>query len=171
MQGKHISLWAYVRGEAARDLPYTLWQMVEEAGDWKKLFWVDAFQPSRVPMFGDLVHWVDFMHSVYDPKVFVLVADNETGAIAGFIWFNRLSAESVYGSIWIAPKFRGKPHVREAGVLGLRWAHELLRVPVVYTITPWPEVKNFDKRIGFKELAVVPKLCGPDVYLLEHRES
>ena len=169
MQGQHVSLWAYSRGEAARDLPYLLWKMVEDAGDWERILWTDQFEPTRVPRWGDLVHWVAFMHGDVDPKVFVLVADNETGDIAGFVWFNRvIHGKSAYGSIWMAPGYRGKPHVREAGELGLRWAHEVMQWETVYTITPWPDVRNFDRRIGFKDVAFIPKLAGPDVWLLEH---
>ena len=171
MQGEHVSLWIYSRGEAARDLPYLLWQKVEAAGDWERILWTDLFEPTRIPRWGDLVHWISFMHSDADPKVFLLVADNETGEVAGFIWFNRIHKGTAYGSIWICPSYRGKPHVREAGHLGLRWAHEVMGWDTVYTITPWPDVRNFDKRIGFKEVAFIPKLCGPDVWLLEHQNG
>ena len=169
MQGKYVTLWIYSRGEAARDLPWQLWRMVEDAGDWQRLLWTDPYDETRVPKFGDLTHWVGFMHGDGDPKQFLLVADNETGDIAGFIWFNRVRMkESAYGSIWMAPKYRGRPHVREAGVLGLRWAHEIMEWPTVYTITPHPDVRNFDRKIGFEDVAFVPELCGPDVWLLKH---
>ncbi len=171
MQGEFVSLWVYSRGEAARDLPYTLWSMVEANNDWEQLFWIDPYESTRIPKFGDLVHWLTFMHGDGDPKVFLLVSDNETGNIAGFIFFNRIIKSTAYGSIWIDPKFRGKQHPREAGCLGLRWAHEIMKWHTVYTITPWPDVRNFDKRIGFQEVAFIPKLCGPDVWLLEHKEA
>src|SRR3990167_6804788 len=146
MQGKHVTLWMYSRGEAARDLPYQLWKMVEDAGYWERLLWQSPYEPTRVPRFGDLVHWTAFMHADGDPKMFLLVADNETGDIAGFIWFNRILAQSAYGNIWMAPLYRGRPHVREAGTLGLNWAHSVMGWKTVYTITPWPDVRNFDKR-------------------------
>lgn len=168
IQGKHVTLWAYARGEAARDLPYTLWRMIEDVGDWKRIMWVDTMEPSRVSMFGDLVYWINFMHSITDPKIFVLISDNETGSIAGFIWFNRIQKDSAYGSIWIHPWWRGRRHTREAGKLGLQYAHELLKLKTVYTITPYADVRNFDKRIGFREVAFLPKIAGPDVWLLEH---
>ena len=173
MQGEHVSLWAYSRGEAARDLPYQLWKMVEDAGDWGTLFWVDTFDKTRVPMFGDLTHWVHFMHSLEDPKLFMLSADNETGALIGFIWVNRIIAgASCYGSIWMHPDWRGKPHCRETGALGIRWVHELLALPTLYTITPHVAVRNFDKKIGFQELGQIPEqLFGVKLWLLEHKHG
>jgi len=177
MQGQHVTLWIYSRGEAARDLPWQLWRMVEDAGDWQRILWTNPWvdNPTRVSRFGDLVHWTAFMHADGDPKMFLLVSDNETGDIAGFIWFNRIvgvgDRSSAYGSIWMAPLYRGRPHVREAGILGLNWAHSVMGWKTVYTITPWPDVRNFDKRIGFREVAFVPKLAGPDVWLLEHVEG
>ena len=171
MQGDYVSLWVYSRGESARDLPYTLWQMVEANNDWERLLWNDPYEPTRVSRFGDLVHWITFMHGDGDPKVFLLISDNQNGDIAGFIWFNRIIDNTAYGSIWIDPKFRGKPHPRESAKLALRWAHEIMNWHTIYTVTPWPDVRNFDRRIGFKEVGFIPKVLGKDVWLLEHKEN
>jgi len=169
--GEHVSLWAYARGEAARDLPYQLWTMIEAAGDWQRIMWVDHNEPSRVPKFGDLAHWVAYMFDDRDSKVWLLVGDNATGDIAGVIWFNKIIAGTAYGSIWMAPNYRGKPHVREAGKLGLAFGHDTMGWETIRTITPWPDVRNFDKRLGFQEVAFIPKVFGVDVWLLEHSKN
>lgn len=168
MQGQYVSLWIYSRGEAARDLPWQLWRMVEDAGDWERILWTDMSEPSRVPRWGDLTHWVAYMHGPEDQKAFLLIADNETGDLAGFIWFNRMIQQTAWGSIWVHPKYRGKPHAREAGKLALQWAHGDMGWHTVFTLTPWPEVRNFDKRLGFKDVTFIPKIFGPDVWLMEH---
>lgn len=171
LTGEHVTLWVYARGEAARDLPHQLWAMIEEAGDWQRIMWVDQTEPSRVSKFGDLAHFVAYMFDDRDPKIWLLVSDNETGDIAGVIWFNKITKKSAYGSIWMSPKYRGKPHVREAGKLGLAFGHELMGWDLISTATPWPDVRNFDKRLGFKEVAFVPKVFGVDVWLLEHHKN
>ena len=171
LSGEHVSLWLYSRGEAARDFPYMIWRMIEDAGDWKRILWTDFTEPSRVSKFGDLPHWVAYMFDDRDPKVWVMVADNATGDIAGVIWFNKIIQGNAYGSIWMDPKFRGKPHVREAGKLGLRFGHEVMGWNTISTATPWPDVRNFDKRLGFKEVAFIPKVFGIDVWLLEHNKN
>ena len=169
--GEHVSLWVYSRGEAARDLPYILWQMIEDAGDWHRIMWIDINEPTRVPRFGDLAHWMAYMFDDRDIKIWLLVSDNETGDIAGVIWFNKIVKNTAYGSIWMSPKFRGKPHVREAGKLGLHFGHDLMNWDTIYTTTPWPDVRNFDRRLGFKDVMFIPKIFGIDVWLLEHHKN
>lgn len=162
-----ISLWAYSRGEAARDLPYLLWKMVEEAGDWHKIIPQNINDDStRIELHGDLIHWMEWLRD----KAIVIIAHNETGDICGFGWYSDQIGGTALTSIWIAPRWRGLI-TREAVFAGIKFGYEMLGLKTLQTITPWPIARNLAKKCGFKEVAFIPKHFGPDMWLLEHERK
>jgi RimJ/RimL family protein N-acetyltransferase len=165
MQGEHVSIWLYARGYAARDLPYQLWRLIEDAGDWGRIILEDGVQDSRVSKFGDLTHWIDYMSD----KTWLLIADNATGDICGLGWFSDRRGDTALSSIWMAPGWRGKPHSREAIKLGVEFGYKELGLKTIQSITPWPLARNLARRAGFKVVCQIPKHFGADVWLLEHK--
>lgn len=164
MRGKYVSLWVYSRGEAARDLPYQLWKMIEDAGDWDKIFWGEDDKTTRISKHGDLIAWMEWMIG----KALILIVDNATQAICGLGWFSDMQGGNALTSIWMAPQWRGKPHSREATMLGVRFGYDNLGLTTIQTMTPWPIARNLAVKAGFKIVSFIPKLFGPDVWLLEY---
>ena len=171
MVGKHVSLFVYARGEAARDLPYTLWQMIEEASDWPRIFWANDYPPARIPQGGDLSEWCNYLHYGKDEKVFCLVVDRFNGDIIGLIWASDVVAERAFMAGWMTPKMRGKPHAREAVHLFVDFLHNTLHIPVIVAVTPWIEARNLVKRCGFKDICFIPNTYRKDVWLLQHVQT
>lgn len=170
MQGDYVSLWVYSRGEAARDLPYLLWKMIEDAGDWDKIMWShNCVEDKRVSIHGDLIDWMTML--LHEEKVWILISDNVTGDICGMGWFANLQEYSATTHIWMIPAYRGKPHVREAIKLGLAFGHAVLHKPVLQSFTPWPLARNAARKAGFNDVCFIPTLFGKDVWLLEHKEE
>ena len=166
MVGKHATIWAYARGYMARDLPYQLWWMIEQAEDWHKLFWEDDAKDTPISKFGDLTHWMAYMAD----KIWLIITDNATSQIAGIGWFSDHRSDTALTSIWIAPLWRGKWLAREAIELGCEFGYVELGLKTIQTITPWPLARNLAQRAGFRTVCRIPKHCGlpQDVWLLEH---
>ena len=171
MQDEHVSLFVYTRGEAARDLPYTLWQMIEEAGDWPRIFWANDYPPSRISRTGDLSEWCNYLHFQKDEKVFCLVVDRFTGDIIGLVWASEVTAERAFFAGWMMPKMRGRPHSREAVQLFVDFLHDTLNIPIIVAVTPWIEARNLGKRCGFEDVCFIPNTYKKDVWLLHHTRS
>lgn len=164
---KQISLWAYSRGEAARDLPWIIWRMVEDAGDWDKLVhWNPPEEDSRVPVRGDLIEFIEWMKG----KLFVLAVNNATGDIVGFGWYSDIRNGTALTSIWVNPLHRGK-FSREITFAGIKFGYEMLGLETLQTMTPWPIARNLARKCGFKDIAFIPKHFGIDTWLLEHKKE
>ena len=167
MVGEHVSLYAYSRGWAARDLPYQLWRMIEDANDWSQLIWEDDVKDTRVSKFGDLTHWMAFM----EDKMWLLIVDNATQVICGLGWFSDRRGSTALSSIWMAPQWRGKPHSREAIKLGIEFGYQELNLTTIQSITPWPIARNLCVKCGYRVIAFIPKHFGHDVWFLEHTRN
>lgn len=167
----HVSMFPYVRGHFDRDFLYRLWTLIEAENDWPAIMWDYKESDTPISQHGDLVEWIHYMESPFDPKALMLVQDNDTKRICGLIWFNKIKADSAHGSIWMSREARGQPHVREAVNLGLEYAFYARGWKAVYALTPWAVAKNLLRRCAFTEVAVIPDVFGPKVYLMAIKES
>ena len=167
MVGKHVSLWLYARGYAARDLPYQLWRLIEDAGDWDSILVDEETKDTRIPTFGDLTHWMAFMAD----KTFLLIVDNISGDICGLGWFSDRRGSCALTSIWMVPAYRGRAHSREAVELGVQFGYKELGLTTIQSITRWPVARNLARRAGFEVVCRIPKHFGADVWLLEHKKE
>ena len=167
---KQISFWTYSRGEAARDLPYQLWRMIEDANDWDHIMYGhECVEDSRVLKHGDLVDWMTMFLS--EKRVWNMIVDNATGDICGLGWYANFQNDSATCHIWMAPQYRGKPHSRDAVKLGIDFGHNELGISVLLAFTPFPLARNLARRAGFKDVCFIPHLFGHDVWLLEHKKE
>lgn len=169
-EGLVCSVWPYVRGHFGRGFLYHLWSLVEAEKDWHSIMWETPESNTPISQKGDLVSFVHYMESFLDPKSILIVQDNHTREIAGFIWFNRQKPDSAYGSIWISKKYRG--HVsREAVKLGMEYAFHARGWKSLFAVTPWPVARNLLVKCGWRELAKLPEMYNIDVYMLAVKES
>lgn len=165
------SVWPYGRGYFGRAFLYHIWTLVEAENDWDSILWDALESTTPISQKGDLVGFINYMENVFDPKSMLIIQDNASREIAGFIWFNRQKPESAFGSIWVSKKYRG--HVsREAVKLGMNYAFNDRGWKTLYAVTPWPVARNLLTRCGWKLLAKLPEVYKIDVYyLMSKKES
>jgi len=149
-EGERVRLVPIVRGvnDERGLLAFVIWQAIEDAGDWHKIF----YQAPDDPRIGDLYHWLNYAADMENPNTFVMFEDKESNALAGLFWFNSYKPENRQAQIhiWIAPAFRGVP-TREMGEIATRYAFEVLRVKRLVGISPYAETRNLAVRCGYKE--------------------
>ena len=149
-EGDHVKLTPIVRGinDERGVMAFVVWNAIEQAGDWGKIFW--SVSPDvRV---GDLFHWLGYLTDEKNPCSPVIFECIHSGALAGAFWFNNFKPEEGSAEIhfWIDPAFRGHPS-REIGALATKYAFEVLKVKRLIGISPHPVVRNYGLRCGYKE--------------------
>lgn len=140
-----------------------VWQAVEKAGDWDKLFWWE--EPGDTPhgQRGDLVSVVQYITDHDDPKI-LFIGEHEN-QIVGITWFHEQKLGTCQSGIWVAPKFRGifsRQLVNESMALLKEW-HGIKQV---FAVTQWPICRNLCRKTGFVETAVERDQQGRTFYHL-----
>lgn len=150
LRGEYVRLVPVVRGQNDERgvLLFVLWQAIERAGDWNRLFW--QFEDPRK---GDLYHFLAYLTDPQNPAVGVIFEDVKTNALAGSFWFNcyRESDKSAELNIWVSPAYRGRP-TREMGHLITKYAFEVLGLYKIFGTSPQAIVRNFGRKCGYVEM-------------------
>jgi RimJ/RimL family protein N-acetyltransferase len=149
-----LNIVPYLRGHLSRDILGRLWQMIEEAGDWGKIFANDKTQDTPVSTVGDLVDWIHYIENPHQPTILLIgIADNE---IVGFMWFKKFQRGQECG-IWVKPSFRGL-HSRTLVNKCLDFMFTKHDVPVIYGVTTHAVARNLAKKCGFVDEAKIDNM-------------
>jgi hypothetical protein len=148
--GEHVRLVPIVRGDNDERglLGFVIWSAIEQAGDWERIFW-DTPPDHRK---GDLFDWMSYLSNPDNPATVIMFEHAQTHALAGVIWFNSYNQEdgSVHLHIWTDPAHRGAP-TREMGLMATDYAFNVLKVKRIIGVSPYPIIRNFGLRCGYKE--------------------
>lgn len=146
LEGEHVRLVPLVRGENDERgvLVYVVWQTIEQAGDWGKIFWEED-DPKR----GDLLHWCSYLAN--NQTVLVMFVDKQ-GALAGVFWFNTYNDDekSAWVHLWVEPAHRGEA-TREMTEMTARYGFEVLGLKRIIGVTPYAITRNLGVKYGFRE--------------------
>ena len=148
LSGQHVRLWPHATKAFPRDALYHVWRLLEAEQAWPRLFWWQDLPDAHK---GDLVAFAVYMSD----RVPLLVMHG--GAIIGLIWFDEM-VQGLRGniSIWCARDAWGEP-AEEACRLATQYAHEALRLPQVWVVTPWKSVRDFAVRCAYTHVATFPR--------------
>ena len=177
LESEHLQCYPYARGYYnRRDLLHGIWAAIENAGDWDKILWDRTQTDTPISTHGDLVDWVNFVHSGHDPKVLLIFQDKASGELAGIVWFHRIEHGEAAACIWVVPKFRRSVYPREMVDVGRQYAFYAMGWTKVWAMTPWSNARNLSKRCGFKDVITLPKMYRVngepgDVYILAMEEQ
>ncbi len=154
LKGDLVSLWPYVHGYYARDLPYQIWALMEKDDATKYVFYEYQNGATPVPIKGDLA---SFMAYVSDPqKIILVVQDNETAEIAGMIWFDTFIPRYRCNSgFWMRRRFWGH-RTREACRIALDYVFNNIGVQAVWGFTPWLTSVKTTNALGFTYVCSLP---------------
>ena len=155
IDSEHLKCWPYVRGHYQRDTLYQIWSLIEQAGDWDKIFWENQPGDTPISIKGDLTAWVQFVEDPIDKKILLIMVSRSDNQIAGIVWFNHVKNNEAYGCIWMRPEYRGAAS-REAVHLGLEHAFYAMGWTKVWAATPWPRARNLIKKSGFSDVVTLP---------------
>lgn len=149
LTGTYVHLWPYSARHLPRDAVYRVWQVMEAAHAWPRVFWWQDLPEAHK---GDLVAFASYMRE----RVPLLVQMGEN-PLAGLIWFDEMVA-GLRGniSIWFTQAAWGPP-AEEAGRLATEYAHQALQLPQVWGVSPWGAARDFAVRCGYTHVATLPR--------------
>ena len=151
LQGKHVRMWPYSRGEFPRDVLYRLWRATEGLED-LIFFGSDDDNMSSYKRRGDLT---EFMIYMAEPTRFVLIAEVKD-EIAGAFWIDQVKPRfSGAASYFYRRKFWGHA-AREASSIGCRYGFEILELEQLWGMTPWMTSIKHARVQGAKLIATLP---------------
>jgi RimJ/RimL family protein N-acetyltransferase len=145
----------YSRGYYKRHTLAYLWEVIEESGDWDKIFWEERDEETTpISTKGDLVEWITYMNNPVNPTVLLIgTVNNEVAALS---WFNDIKKDSAHGNIWIRPAYRG-PYSREFVRKCMNYVFNVYGWEIVYGATPHAISQNLmlKSHCGWKKQAKI----------------
>ena len=145
-EGEHVRLVPLVRGmnDERGVIAFVIWNAIEQAGDWERIFWDSPADPKK----GDLFFFLEAMAN----SAAVMFEERQTNALAGLIWFNTFDPKdgSAHIHIWTDPVHRGAP-TREMALIATDYAFIVLKLKRLIGISPYPVIRNLGLRCGYKE--------------------
>lgn len=155
LHGELVSVWPYMRGYFAADLPYQIWATMVKEDALKLVFFEQPDSPTPIPVYADLTYFCEFMA---DPKkIFLLVTSAENQELAGLIWFDGIVA-NCRGSAnyWFRRKYWGNA-TREACKIGMDYCFNFLKWESIWGYTPWMTSVKTTNAIGFEYVTKIPQ--------------
>lgn len=157
LKGTYVHVLPFVKNFYPRDFLYRLWKIIEDEHAMRLVFHGRFNRPATSPVDTrcDLMEFMEAFLTTKD-SVFLIIADAKKDEIAGLIWFdNCVPGYSAHSNIFMRQRYWGKP-AREAGIIGARYAFEILGLSCLWGFTPWKAARNFAVSIGFKYLESLP---------------
>lgn len=168
LTGQYVRLWPYTPEAFPRDALYQVWQAIEAEHGWGRIFWWERLPDAQK---GRLAVFAAYMQDTIP----LLVEARTRSDLVGLIWFTEtFQGLRTNGNIWYAKRAWG-PAADEATALATRYAHQALRLPQVWAVTPWKAARQHVLRCGFKDVATLPRYVRMHdkpmpMYFLLHEE-
>jgi RimJ/RimL family protein N-acetyltransferase len=153
LEGQLVRLFPYARGLYPRDTLYHAWKLMEAEGAGPKLFWGSTETPE---LHSDISAFCKYFEESTN-RALVLIQHQESGALAGFAWFDDFVPQHrCFGSIFIAKAYRGRMGL-EAVRMVSRYAMEAFTLQAVWAVSPWKDAQRLICAAGYQRMAVLPE--------------
>lgn len=149
LTGALVRLWPYAPGVYGRDALYRVWKLMEDDGATKQAFWDDAQ--------GDLVSFVQMFAG--PERLLLMIERIDTGTLCGCFWVSQMvPGHQAFVGMWMQRWHRG-PVTVDAARLALDYVFAAGNFRQLWALTPWLSGMAICRRMGFEDVAVLPKFC------------
>ena len=151
-----VRLWPYSKGCYRRDFLYQVWKIVEDSGDFVRLF-AGSFPTPMTEL--DARMNLEAFAVYFQDKLLTVIEDTEREEIAGFFWlYDMVAGHRASASVFFAKQYRKGKKPRAAGRLFRDYAIQTLGFKYLWTYTVWDNAAQYAEDLGFKTVTILPEL-------------
>jgi len=133
---------------------YQIWAAMEKE-DALKLVFYEKYAPDTTPIstHADLPFVMEYF---CDPKKIIILVTGDNDELAGVMWFDGIIPDfKLFASYWFRRKYWGHAS-REACKIGIDWVFNDLKIPAIWSVTPWLTSVKTTNTLGFEYLVALP---------------